>query len=144
MKFTNAYELNLFLHKKGLIEGLHLGLRGEYKIETKIKDKALLKILNEIWADWRWGEDDGEAYANHDGYYNLYLDSNDELSMNISIHDDILDFDGNPFDIEKILGIINKYLSLDCVDLDEYLEYQICLDLVLVYENLNKRVYKTP
>ena len=38
MKFTNAYELNLFLHKKDLIEGLDLGLRGEYQIITKIND----------------------------------------------------------------------------------------------------------
>ncbi|MDC1276931.1 hypothetical protein N8Z48_02100 [Algibacter sp.] len=144
MKFTNAYELNLFLYKKGLIEGLYLGLRGEYEIETKINDNKLLKILNEIWGNWRWGETEGEANATYGGFYDLNLNSNDELSMNVSINDDILDFDGNPFDIEKILGIISKHLSLECVDHDEFLEYQICLDLEIDYESLNEGVYQFP
>jgi hypothetical protein len=138
MKFTNAYELNLFLYKKGLIEGLDLGLRGEYQIITEINDNKLLKILNEIWGDWRWGETEGEANAIYSGWYDLNLDSNNELSMDVSINDDILDFYGNPFEIEKILGIISKHLSLDCVDQDELLEYQICIDLELDYESLKE------
>lgn len=143
MKFTNAYELNLLLYQKGLIDGLHLGIRGDCEIETKIDDKILLNLLNKIWVDWRWGETEGEVNATYGGFYDLYLDSNDELSMDVSINDDILDFDGNPFDIEKILGLISKHLSLDCVDQDEYLEYQICLDLELAYESLKEANYQS-
>ena len=138
MKFTNAYELNLFLHKKDLIEGLDLGLRGEYQIITKINDKKLLKILNEIWGNWRWGEN-----VTYNGWYDLILDSNEELSMEVSIDEDLLDFYGNPFDIEKILGNISKQLSLENVDHDEFLEYQICLDLELDYESLKKGTYQS-
>ncbi|MCK0179106.1 hypothetical protein MWU50_07380 [Flavobacteriaceae bacterium S0862] len=144
MKFTNAYELNLLLYQKGLIDGLHLGIRGDYEIETKINDENLLNLLNKIWGAWRWDETEGEANATYGGFYDLYLDSNNELSMDVSINDDILDFNGNPFDIEKILGIISKYLSLDCVDQDEFLEYQICLDLELDYESLKEAIYQSP
>ncbi len=144
MKFTNAYELNLFLYKKGLIEGLYLGLRGEFEIVTKINDNKLLKLLNEIWGNWRWGETEGKANATSGGFYDLYLDSNDELSIDVSINDDILDFQGNPFDIEKILGIISKHLSLECVDHDEFLEGQICIDLELDYESFDEGVCQPP
>lgn len=143
MKFTNAYELILFLHKKGLIEGLDLGLRGEYQIITKINDNELLKILYEIWGDWRWGETEGVVNATYSGWYDLNLDSNKELSMDVSINDDILEFYGNPFDIEKILGIISKHLSLKYVDNDEFLEYQICIDLELDYESLKERAHQS-
>lgn len=144
MKFTNAYELNLFLYKKGLIEGLYLGLRGEFEIETKINDNKLLKILHEIWGNWRWGESEEELNATYGGFYNLKLNSNDELTMDISINDDIRDFHGIPFDIEEILRIISKHLSLENVDNHDFLELQICLNMELDYENLNKKVYQSP
>lgn len=136
MNFKNAYDLNLFLFEKGLLEGLYLGIRGEYEIVSKIKDEKILNILKEIWGKWRWGETEGVANATYGGFYDLYIDSNNDLQMSNSIVDDILDFNGNPFDIEKILAIISEYLLLDNLDEDEYLEYQICLDLELEYENL--------
>lgn len=136
MNFKNAYDLNLFLFEKGLIEGLFLGIRGEYEIVSKIKDEKILNILNEIWGKWRWGETEGVVNATFGGFYNLYVDYNNNLQMSNSIVDDILDFDGNPFDIEKILEIISEYLLLDNLDEDEYLEFQICLDLELDCEIL--------
>jgi hypothetical protein len=140
MNFKNAYELNSFLFEKGLLEGIHIGIRGEFEVITTIKDEKILKILKEIWGDWMWGATEGEANATYGGFYNLYIDSNN-LEMSNSIDDDILDFDGNPFDIEKILVIISDYLLLDNIDKEEFLEYQICLDIEMEYENLEESFF---
>ena len=141
MNFKNAYDLNLFLFEKGLLEGLHIGIRGDYEVITKIKDEKILKILKEILGDWIWGVTEGEANATYQGFYNLYIDSNNNLEMSNSIDDDILDFQGNPFDIEKILMIISDYLLLDNLDKEEYLEYQICLDIEMEYEKLEESFF---
>lgn len=42
MKFTDAYQLNLYLFNRGLISGLYLSERGEYEIESTIKDRELV------------------------------------------------------------------------------------------------------
>ena len=42
MKFKNAYNLILFLYNKGLLKGVYVGLRGEYEIETSIKNPTIL------------------------------------------------------------------------------------------------------
>jgi len=141
MKFTNAYDLILFLFKNDLISGLYLGLRGEYEIKSRIKDIKLLKLLDEIWGDWRWGETDGKANAIHEGFYNFSIDSKDVLVMELSVQDDILDYHGNPFEIEKILEIISDNIELDFIDEEECLEYQICIDIELKYENINNSIY---
>jgi hypothetical protein len=141
MKFTDAYQLNLYLFNRGLISGLYLSERGEYEIESTIKDRDLLKLLDEIWGDWRWGETDGESNAIHGGFYNLFLDSHDNLAMDVSINDNFLDSWGNPFDIEKILSIVCDNLSLDSIDKEELLEYQICVDIELEYEDIEKSDY---
>ena len=43
MKFNNAYDLIRELHKRELLEGIWLGLRGEFELETKIKDSGFDK-----------------------------------------------------------------------------------------------------
>ena len=141
MKFTDAYQLILYLFNKGLISGLYLSERGEYEIESTTKDRELLKLLDQIWGDWRWGETDGEPNAIHEGFYNLYLDSHDNLAMDVSINDNFLDSWGNPFEIEKILSIVCDNLSLDSIDKEELLEYQICVDVELEYEDIEKSDY---
>lgn len=135
MKFTNAYDLCLTLCKTGVFSDFWIGLRGEIELTSKITDKHLLKILKTTLGDLIW---------EHAGQHKLHIDSNDELAINIAIYDDILDSYGNPFDIEKILAIISKTLRLNSINYDEDLEYQICIDLVLEYENLKDSKFVLP
>jgi hypothetical protein len=132
MKFNNAYDLILFLYNKGLFQGLHVSLRGEYEIETSIKNPRILSFLEDIWNDFSFI---------YQGFYDLILDDKN-LGFTIDIADDILDFDGSPFKIEDILSIINEQLNLKFIDKEENLEYQICIDLELEYQNLEKTEYK--
>lgn len=134
MKFDNAYSLILHLFDNGLLKGIFLGLRGEYTIEPTIKDSDLSKLLTEIFGDWRWGSSEDLD----EGYYQLVKDENGDLAFSVGISSDILDFWGNPFDIEEILGILVEELGLTKIDIDEYLEYQIVLDLELDYHDTNK------
>jgi hypothetical protein len=131
MKFDNAYDLVLHLFDKGLLKGILLGIRGEYSIDTTTHDSDLLK---EIFGKWRWGP----CVACDEGYYDLVKDENGELVFSVSISSDILDFHGNPFKIEDILKIIVDELGLTEVDAEEYLEYQLVLDLELDYPDINK------
>jgi restriction endonuclease Mrr len=62
--------------------------------------------------------------------------------MGVQIIDDILDFNGNTFDIEQILSVISNYLSLECLENDENLEFQISLDIELEYNNIEKSDYE--
>jgi hypothetical protein len=142
MKFSNAYELNLYLYKNGLIEGVDLGVRGEYKVQTKVADPNLLKILNETWGDWRWGENSEGNNALKEGFYDLYLEKDGSLGMNVTIHEDLLDFFGNPFDIEELLAIPLETLSLDSIDIDDDLEYQLCLNIDLENQDVEGKVYQ--
>jgi hypothetical protein len=41
MNFKNAYDLNLFLFENGLIEGLFIGIRGEYEFISIIIDEKI-------------------------------------------------------------------------------------------------------
>ncbi len=134
MKFDNAYDLILHLFDKGLLRGIDLGIQGEFEIDSKIQDSDLLKLLNEIFGKWRWGP----CVECDEGYYDLVKDGNGELAFSVSISSDILDFYGNPFEIEDILKIIVDELGLTKVDAEEYLEYQLVLDLELDYPDINK------
>ncbi len=138
MKFNNAYSLILHLYENGLLKGIDLGLRGEYTVDTTVKDPKLLKILNELFGEWRWSSG-GEL---EEGYYELVRGENGELAFGISISTDILDFWGNPFEIEDILRIIVEELELTKVDMDEYLENQFILDLEIDYPNTNKPTFE--
>jgi hypothetical protein len=133
MKFDNAYDLILHLFDNGLLKGIDLGIRGEYTIESSIQDTDLLKLLTEIFGKWRWGP----CVACDEGYYDLVKDENGELGFSVSISSDIMDFHGNPFEIEDILKIIVDELGLTKVDAEEYLEYQLVLDLDLDYPDIN-------
>lgn len=131
-KFNNAYDLMLFLYNKGLFKGVYVGLRGEYQNETSIRNPKILGFLEELWHDYAF------IYG---GFYNLILiDKN--LGFTVTITDDILDFDGSPFEIEDILSIINEQLNLKSIDKEENLEYQICIDLELEIQNSENSIYK--
>jgi hypothetical protein len=132
MKFNNAYDLILFLYNKGLFKGLQVSLKGEYEIETSIKNPRILSFLEDIWHDYSFI---------YQGFYDLILDDKN-LGFTINITDDILDFDGSPFEIEDILSIINEQLNLKSIDKGENLEYQIYINLELEYQNSEKTEYK--
>lgn len=124
-KFNNAYDLMLFLYNEGLFKGVYVGLRGEYQNETSIRNPKIISFLEELWHDYAF------IYG---GFYDLILiDKN--LGFTVNISDDILDFDGSPFEIEDILSIINEQLNLKSIDKKENLEYQICIDLELDIQN---------
>jgi hypothetical protein len=138
MKFTNAYSLLLHLFNNGLLKGINLGLRGEYTVNTTIQDPNLLNILNDVFGEWRWSN----GGVIDEGYYELVKDENGDLAFAVNISTDILDFWGNPFEIEDILKIIVDELALTKIDLDEYLEYQLVLDLELDYPDTKKTNFK--
>lgn len=133
MKFDNAYDLILHLFDKALLKGIELGIRGEYSIESTIQDSNLLELLKDIFGKWRWES----GYAIYEGYYDLFKGEDGELGFSVSISSDILDFHGNPFEIEDILKIIVDELRLTKVDTEECLEYQLVLDLELDYPDIN-------
>jgi len=133
MKFDNAYDLILHLFNKGLLKGIELGIRGEYSIDTTTHDSDLLELLKEIFGKWRCES----GYAIYEGYYDLIKVEDGELGFSVSISSDIMDFHGNPFEIEDILKIIVDELGLTKVDSEEYLEYQLVLDLELDYPDIN-------
>ena len=137
MKFNNAYSLILHLFENGLLKGVDLGLRGEYTVNTTVKDANLLKILNDLFGEWRWS--DGGVID--EGYYELVKDENGELAFDVGISTDILDFWGNPFNIVEILQIVVDVLDLSSIDKDEYLELQLILDLELDYPDTNKPIF---
>lgn len=138
MKFDNAYSLLLHLFDNGLLKGINLGLRGEYTVESTIQDPNLLNILNDVFGEWRWSN----GGIIDEGYYELVKDKNGELAFAVNISTDILDFWGNPFEIEDILKIIVDELALNKINLDKYLEYQLVLDLELDYPDTKKTNFK--
>jgi hypothetical protein len=142
MKFKNAYDLFVFLSKKQMINGIYIGLRGELELISSIKNKELLEIIDEKFLEWYWHAH-SESLAIHGGFYSLILNPKDNsLEIGNSIDDDILDFYGNPFDIETLLNIVVDFLLLENVDKDDYLEHQICINLKLSFENINDNDYK--
>jgi hypothetical protein len=134
MKFDNAYDLVLHLFNKGLLKGIELGIRGEYTVDITIHDSDLLELLKEIFGKWRWES----GFATYEGYYDLIKVEDGDLGFSVSISSDILDFHGNPFEIEDILKIIVDELGLTKVDAEEYLEYQLVLDLELDYSDIHE------
>ncbi len=134
MKFDNAYDLILHLFNKGLLKGIELGIRGEYTVDITIHDSDLLELLKEIFGKWRWES----GFATYEGYYDLIKVEDGDLGFSVSISSDILDFHGNPFEIEDILKIIVDELDLTKVDAEEYLEYQLVLDLELDYSDIHE------
>jgi hypothetical protein len=137
MKFDNAYDLILHLFNKGLLKGIELGIRGEYSVDTTIHDSELLELLKEIFGKWRWES----GFATYEGYYDLIKVEDGDLGFSVNIASDILDFHGNPYEIEDILKIIVDELSLTKVDAEEYLEYQLVLDLELDYSDIHESEY---
>lgn len=129
MKFNNAYSLILHLFDKDLLQGIDLGIRGDCSINSTIKDSGLLKILTEIFGEWRWGP----GVSCEQGYYYFIKNEYGELGFDVRISSDILDSDGNPFEIEGILQILVHELGLNKIDAEESLEFQMVLDLELDY-----------
>ena len=129
MKFDNAYSLILHLFDNGLLKGIDLGNRGEYSINSTIKDSGLLKLLTEIFGEWRWGP----GVASYEGYYDLIKNEYGELGFDVRISSDILESDGNPFEIEDILQILVNELGLTKINPEESLEFQMILELEIDY-----------
>ncbi len=111
-----------------------MGIRGEYTVDTTIHDSDLLELLKEIFGKWRWES----GFSTYEGYYDLIKVEDGDLGFSVSISSDILDFHGNPFEIEDILKIIVDELGLTKVDAEEYLEYQLVLDLELDYSDIHE------
>ena len=141
IKFSNAYDLLVFLHEKDLLSGINIGLRGEFELLTKITDQTLLNLLNEIWAGWRWGETDGEANAIFQGWYILDMADDKGLGLRVTVDEDLLDFHGNPFDMDQICGAVSGQLELENIDEEEDMEFQVFIDLEVDYDDLKAAKY---
>jgi hypothetical protein len=137
MKFDNAYDLVLHLFDKGLLTGLSLGIRGDYSIDPTIQDSDLLELLTEIFDEWRWNSGD----ATYQGWYEFGKGSDGNLGFQVYVSEDIKEHWGTPFDIEPILKIISDELLLSTIDKEEFLQYQICLDLEIEYPDISKLEY---
>jgi len=125
-----------------MLEGIHVGLRGEYSIETSLKNTKLIELLHDIFNDWNQNSESGEWNLNYGGFYSLFEKEDGELVFDVSISDDLLDSNGHPFDIEILLGMICKEIELETPDLEDWLEYQICIELEIEYVDIKSENYE--
>lgn len=142
MFFKNAYELVKYLFNQEMLQGIYMGLRGEFSIETSLKNTKLIELLYSIFNDWNQNNESMEWNLDHGGFYSLEENEHGELVFDVSISDDLLDCDGHPFDIEILLSIICNELELKTPDLEDYLEYQICIELEIEYLDITSKSYE--
>ncbi|EDM25757.1 hypothetical protein LNTAR_15112 [Lentisphaera araneosa HTCC2155] len=135
MIYTNSYDLIKELYRRELLKGMRIGIRGELSLDSKITDSNLLQLLNEVWVAWAGSSEGDEVNGLHQGYYNLYLDHKGDVSLGITIDEDLKDFHGDIFNHEKILTLIKEGLKLECINPNEDLYSQMGVDLELRYDS---------
>lgn len=142
MLFKNAYELVHYLFSQGMLQGFYIGLRGEFSIESSLKNPKLLMIIDSIFDGLNKKNLSDYWDLNQGGFYLIDENEEGELILNVTILDNLLDSYGHPFDIEVFLRIVCEELGLKTPDYDDWLEYQICIDLNLEYIDLNQEIYE--
>ena len=131
-KFNNSYELLNYLVRKKLLSGFYLSTAPMYfdlNLKTKINNTELLNHIETICNTWM------VENAINTGFYSFIFEENGELILDASIQDDLLNFYGNPFDLQKIFSIILEVLNINSFDKEEWFENY--LELTIKFKRVN-------
>ena len=131
-KFNNSYELLNYLVRKKLLSGFYLSTAPMYfdlNLKTKINNTELLNNIETICNTWM------VENAINTGFYSFIFEENGELILDASIQDDLLNFYGNPFDLQKIFSIILEVLNINSFDKEEWFENY--LELTIKFKRVN-------
>ncbi len=146
MKFSNAYSLFRTLFERSLLTGFRIepietfyGVMMELAVETKIEQARFVKLVKEIFEDWRRETEKAIYPSNYD--CRLYLNDKGDLCFSVDAIHDLQEYHCDENLIESILQIIIVELDLGkIVEQDEGFEYQfeITLKLEVVDFGLDK------
>lgn len=131
MKFKSAYEYIESLYKAEKLIGLEIGLQREFTIIGELAEQDI-QVLNNIW---------GSYYHQYSGFHKLCYDSNNNLCFEITIDEDITDYESFPGDLEEMASIVTKTLNLENIDPEDSLQYQFEINLEIDFYNLHDSLY---
>ena len=101
----------------------------DLNLKTKINNTELLNHIETICNTWM------VENAINTGFYSFIFEENGELILDASIQDDLLNFYGNPFDLQKIFSIILEVLNINSFDKEEWFENY--LELTIKFKRVN-------
>ena len=131
MKFKNAYEYIESLFKAEKLIGLEIGLQREFTIIGELAEQEI-QVLNNIW---------GSYYPHYSGFHKLCYDSNNNLCFEITIDEDIKDYQNFPGDEEEMASIVTKTLNLENIVPEDPLHCQVAINLEIDFYNLHDSLY---
>ena len=134
MKYSNAYDLVLYLYNKKILTDFSFTGFGEVKLHGDIDDFNLEMLLKSIWLEWTMIPT--KATAKDIGDYSLDYCKNEGLYVNGYCQDDY-PYKKDEIQIDSILQSIIEYLELGNIDYDLPLNEQIDLYFKLEFGDVS-------